>query len=123
MIKHITEKRVNSCLDTIGSICASPALDQFLIGFTSLSAAKKGDGYRGIKFEHLVLLADQMTCDAAVLLETRLQKEILYGQSKQLKKICRKYHEEKKNHGGIFAGTGGRPHKGPCSVYMVWWDR
>ena len=121
----ITKSRLDKCLSTITSICSSPQLEQYLIGYTVLSAGKKGDQYRSprIGFEHLVVLADKLTQMEALDLERRLQSAIW---DKEDEIACKKYHAEEKANGRIFSSAGGS-RKGltapECSVYMVWWDR
>jgi hypothetical protein len=130
LIKRITNYRVEKCLEAIESICAAERLDEYLIGFTSRNCAQKADFYRGLGFEDLVALADQMTDDAALDLESQVQKEIIINQWSDL--VFRKYHSEKKDkvlkssnpEAALYRSSGGRKHPGkPCLVYIAWWDQ
>jgi hypothetical protein len=119
--RKVSEKRVGICLKTIDTICKSPSLGQYLIGFTVHSAGAKGDSYRQHNFDHLVILADKMTRAVALDLERRLQREIF-----DVDRRCRmfqKYHEEKRKNGIIFSSFGGSLREAMAnefSVYMAW---
>jgi hypothetical protein len=120
---RVTQNRVDRCLDTIEAICRSPHLQRYLIGFTHLPASEKGDMYRRIRFDHLVLLADKMPRAAALELEQRLQRAIFTNPGSTL---FRKYHDDKRRKGVLYPSWGGSPRDASamaCSVYMVWWER
>lgn len=120
----ITQSRLEKCLATVRSICTSPALDQYLIGYTAASAAWKGDQYRSREgFQHLVVLADRMSRDDALELETTLQRTI-WSDPNDI--ACMKYHAEKREDGQPYSSYGGKksdPSETSCSVYMAWWDK
>lgn len=120
----ITVARVKKCLATIETIVSSPAVDQYLIGFTGLSAQEKGDQYRrkGIDFEHLVILADKLDCTDALTLERKLQQRTLLGDESIV--VTQKYHAEKKARGSLHASDGGTSRDKSIkdfSVYIAWW--
>ena len=121
--RKVSEKRLGICLKTIDTICKSPSLGQYLIGFTVLSAGAKGDSYRQHKFDHLVILADKMTRAAALDLERRLQRAIFDADRRC--RMFQKYHEEKRKNDKIFSSFGGSIREATVnefSVYMVWWN-
>src|SRR6266702_6369617 len=94
LIMAIKQNQVDRCLDTITAICRSPAVDHYLIGFTSRSAARRGYDYRYINkpFDHLVILADRMRCKNALDLEEKLQTTILNEEEDKRRVVYRKYH-------------------------------
>lgn len=120
----LSQNRIDKILATVRSICASPMVDQFLIGFTAQSASQRGDQYRNSAgFEHLVVLADKLSSADALDLEKRLQIAILENITDP---AWEKYHSDKKENGQTYSSAGGKAHEvsdRSCAVYMAWWDR
>jgi len=119
---RITPKLVDTCIDTIAAICRNPSLREYIIGFTALDAVEKGNHYRRIGFDHLVVLADKMNRPSALDLEGRIQSRIFSGENR---KLFNKYHAEKRVNGHVYQSYGGSPRDGADlnqSVYMVWWE-
>jgi predicted GIY-YIG superfamily endonuclease len=119
----ITESRIEKCLATVRSICASSSIDQYLIGYTKESAASKGDKYRSrVGFHHLVLLADRMTQRDALTLEEALQTRAKRDRRSVLGK---KYHHEKRSlaHAPSTGGVSLEETEAICAVYIAWWDK
>jgi hypothetical protein len=118
----LRQKRVDICLETIRAIAALPTVTEYIIGFTTLSAAQKGDQYRRVGFHHLIILADKMSRPVAIDLEHRIQHAIF----KQGDSLSRNYHKEKFARGTLFKSSGDSPRDPAvkeCSVYMAWWTR
>jgi hypothetical protein len=61
-------------LNVIKAIAHSPRVHDFVIGYTSQSAKRRCQQYRNVGFAHLVILADKMTSDGALDLESALDK-------------------------------------------------
>jgi len=99
-------------------------IDQYLIGYTVLSASEKGDKYRTrVGFQHVIILADKMKQADALDFEHRIQKHIM---SDKLGRLCSLYHKEKIALDRTIRSSGGstRGELDPiCSVYMAWWDK
>jgi hypothetical protein len=117
----ISKKRIRRSFNTVWAICTAPTLDQYVVGRTN-NVKQREASYRGQGYEHLVVLADQLTDKDAKTLEARLQGRIGVGKHRPSAAIRRevtykKYHKNKVN--DIHHPSTG---SGKHSIYMTWWE-
>lgn len=118
----ISKIRIRRCFDTVWAICTAPTLDQYVIGRTK-NVKQREAKYRFQKYEHFVVLADQLTDNDAKTLEARLQDRIGVRSQRPSPAICReitykKYHKDKVNKGHHPSTESGKH-----SIYMTWWEK
>jgi hypothetical protein len=116
----IRHRRVHQlCIEAITSICFSPVVESYNIGFTSQSAIKRGDQYRGVGYHSLVVLADKMTREEALRLEQDLCEAVqAFDTNSPLYKKFREGSSYRRSYGGAPSDIAERPIH---SVYMAWW--
>ncbi|WP_441281095.1 hypothetical protein [Tardiphaga sp. 862_B3_N1_1] len=108
--------------ETIKAICASPGVEMYNVGFTAQPLVKRGDAYRGILYNCLVLLADKMTRLAALNLERRLWSAIA-AQDKRtaIYRKCVQSHQVSKYSPSYGGASKERENDLIHGVYIVWW--
>jgi hypothetical protein len=121
--RAIQERVFSRYLNTVWSIASSRYVGGFVIGYTSMSAKERFNGYRQNGFEYLVILADQLSKPEALALEKQLQDACKAGAARGAP-YKRKYDPDYRNLPYYqSAGQGSRdPHGRTHSVYMAWWE-
>lgn len=112
------------CLEIIKAVSASPLVERYNIGFTSQPLITRGNQYRGIGYDCLVLMADKLTRVEALNLEEALWKAIAaHDRRTPTFKKCQQSHQEsryRKSYGGSSTELKNlRVH----GVYIAWWHR
>jgi hypothetical protein len=111
--------RTKTCLAAIASISHSADVRRYVIGFTSREGMLRGDEYRGVGFNHLVILADRLTSKEGLDLECALFNAICGRGSDRRSNLFRKYDRKKRSR-GYRRSYGGHVSKRSTAVYMAW---
>lgn len=117
------DKTVESLAFTINAICASPFVNEYMVGYTSRPGLKRRSGYvRDHGYPHLVILADRLNRQDALALEEALHSFLKFGPEVKATFAYKKY-ENTRREGSHYKSAGPRladPDALIHSVYMAW---
>jgi len=106
-----------SLAQTVYAIARSPAVSEYMIGVTSRpNLSRRREHYAKFGYQHLVVLADNLTPAIAQRIEEALQGYIRDAPNLA---VFNKY-ERSRRHGPYHPNLGRR--EGLFSVYMAWRD-
>ncbi len=117
----LDEATVNRIKDTMRSVCRSPNVHCYKIGFTSAPSFKRANSHRNKwGYTSFIILADCLTRDEALHLEEALFREA----TSDRKSILWKRHEPETREGPYRRSYGGTPadkaNLNSHCVYMIW---
>lgn len=118
--KRAADMRIETAVSlaqTVYAIARSPAVSEYMIGVTSRpNLLRRREHYNRFGYQHLVVLADNLTPDVAQRIEEALQG---YIRETPNLAVFKKY-ERSRRRGRYHPNLGRR--EGLFSVYMVWRD-
>lgn len=117
----LTNARVEEVRRTVACIVASPLVDGYKIGLTVHPTRKRFLEWRKWDYEHMVVLADSLSCRDALDLEERLWAAC----RSDADSLLYKKWEDGTRDGPYRRSGGGRDiHEDEArnAIYMIWWE-
>jgi len=119
----LREKTIDQICTTISDICSLEYIKRFKFGLTRQGILKRFGPHKTIEhYDHIVSLADNLSCDDAVKLEDAVHdwaaKEA--KTSRWDKHVYKKYVHKDKKKNPYSHGPGEKGRRRNYSVYMVW---